>query len=213
MIGTLDERQPSDDLRRLGRAEIGPPGTARVLDAHETEVAGPVGHRLDDGARALVRGERHREAEMEPGAVAQARVAAGDVGVDGIGRLHVGEGRDDDPPDPLDGVERQDPFVPRDDAAHHLGLARRPERRAAALACLDGDQAIDDLAALDQARVEIAVDPVDLVAQRLEAGGRRLRFGQSHVHAGAFIVAARAQGKDDATARLAQPPALRRPSP
>ena len=54
-------------------------------------------------------------------------------------------------------------------AAHHLGLARRPECRAAPCPRLDGDQPVDDLAALDEARVEIAVDPVDLLAQGLEA--------------------------------------------
>ena len=49
--------------------------------------------------------------------------------------------------------------------AHHRRLARRPERRAAALAGLDGDQPVDDLAALDQQSVHRRVDAIDFDAQ------------------------------------------------
>ena len=37
-----------------------------------------------------------------------------------------------------------------DEAAHHVGLASRPEGRTAALPRLGFDQPMDDLAALDQ---------------------------------------------------------------
>ena len=53
----------------------------------------------------------------------------------------------------------------RGDDPHHVGLAARPERRAAALARLDRDQPVDDAAALDQKFVHFAVDPIDFRAQ------------------------------------------------
>jgi hypothetical protein len=142
--------------------------------------------------------EGHGEAEMEARAVAHHRVAARHVGVHRVGRLHVGEGRDDDAPDALDSVERQDALMALDETAHHLGLAGRPERRAAAGLRLHRDQPVDDLAALDQARVKVAVDPIDLLAQRLELG---LWFQGSGVHVGVFIVAGAQQGKAPAPRR------------
>ena len=51
------------------------------------------------------------------------------------------------------------------EAAHHIGLARRPERRTGFLCLLDRDQTIDDLAALDQKRVHGLIDAIDFAAQ------------------------------------------------
>ena len=53
---------------------------------------------------------------------------------------------------------------------HHVGLARRPERRAGFLRLLDRDQAVDDLAALHQEPVHGLVDAVDLLAEIAEGG-------------------------------------------
>jgi homoserine O-acetyltransferase len=64
--------------------------------------------------------------------------------------------------------------------AHHVGLARRAERRAGFLGLLHRDQALDDLAALDQKRVHRLVDAVDLapqVGERLVVLARRFRHG------------------------------------
>ena len=109
--------------------------------------------------------ERHREAEMEARGVAHVRVAGGQVGVDRERRLHKGEGRDDDAPDALGGIERQDAFVAIDQAAHHVGLARGAEGGAGFLRLLDRDQPVDDLAALHQEAVHGLVDAVDVAPQ------------------------------------------------
>ena len=60
-----------------------------------------------------------------------------------------------------------------DQAAHHVGLARRAERGADFLGLLHRDQAVDDVAALHQQAVHLLVDAVDLVAQILQRGRRR----------------------------------------
>ena len=95
-----------------------------------------------------------------------------------VGRLHEGEGADDDAPDALDGVERQDAAMALDQAAHHLGLARRAERGAGLLALLDRDQPVDDLATLDQELVHALVDAIDVAPQVGEgrAAGRSCAF-------------------------------------
>ena len=117
---------------------------------------------------------------MEAAAIAHLRIAAGNIGMDAVIRLHEGEGRDDDAPDALDRVERQDAFVALDEPAHHVGLAAGPEGAAAAGARLDGDEPVDDLAALHQHFVQASVDPVDLVAQI----GQSFRSGASFKHHG-----------------------------
>ncbi len=61
-----------------------------------------------------------------------------------------------------------------DQPAHHVGLARRPERRAGLFGLLHRDQTLDDLAALDQERVHGCVDAIDLGAQ---IGERMVRSG------------------------------------
>jgi hypothetical protein len=85
---------------------------------------------------------------MEPSGIAHRRVSRRQVGVNRKRRLHIGERRNDDPPDALSGVERQDSFVAVNQPSHHVRLARRAERGAGFLRLLGGDQAIDDLAAL-----------------------------------------------------------------
>ena len=101
--------------------------------------------------------ERHREAEMEARASRAWRRRRRQVGMHRERRLHIGEGRDDDAPDALGGVERQDAVMALDQPAHHVGLARRagrPSRSPAVL--LDRDQAVDDLAALHQQAVHLS---------------------------------------------------------
>ena len=134
--------------------------------------------------------ERHREAEMEARAVAHMGVAGGEVGMHRERRLHIGEGRDDDAPDALGGVERQDAVVALDQPAHHVGLARGPERRAGLLRLLHRDQPVDDVAALHQQPVHGLVDAVDLAAQVGERRGVGIGlFGHGYVswHGGQAI--------------------------
>ena len=67
-----------------------------------------------------------------------------------------------------------------DEAAHHVGLARRAESGAGFLALFDRDQAIDDFAALDQKPMHLLVDTVDLapqIGERLVLMARRFRHG------------------------------------
>ena len=50
----------------------------------------------------------HGEAEMKPRRIPHRGFADRNIGMHRERRLHIGEGRDDDAPDALDGVERQD---------------------------------------------------------------------------------------------------------
>jgi hypothetical protein len=121
-----------------------------------------------------MRHEGDGETEMEARGIAHRRIARREIGMHGKGRLHIGEGGDDDAPDALDGVEREDAAVALNEAPHHLGLARRPERRTGFLGALDRDQRLDDLAALDQQPVHRLVDAIDVAAQvrQRRHGGR-----------------------------------------
>ena len=55
-----------------------------------------------------------------------------------------------------------------DQPAHHVGLARRAECGAGFLGLLDGDQAVDDLAALHQQAMHLLIDAVDVLPQIAE---------------------------------------------
>jgi hypothetical protein len=93
-------------------------------------------------------------------------------------RLHIGEGGDDDAPDALRGIERQDAGVAINQAPHHLGLARRRNARTLLFRLLDLDQTIENLAALNQQAVHRLVDSIDLAPQlrqrgHVGMGGRR----------------------------------------
>ena len=79
-----------------------------------------------------------------------------------VGRLNIGEGGNDHPPDALDGVERQKAPMPLDKRAHHRGFPRGAKRRTPALTGLDLDQSVDDAPSLHQELVHLRVDPVDL---------------------------------------------------
>ncbi len=57
-----------------------------------------------------------------------------------------------------------------DQTPHHVGLARRTERRADLLGLLDLDQPIDDVAARHQELMDLLVDRVDLFAQHRQRG-------------------------------------------
>lgn len=105
---------------------------------------------------------------MESRGIAHGRLARRDVGVDRERGLDIGEGRDDDAPDALDRVERQDAAMTLHEVAHHGGLACRAERRADLLGLLHLDQAVDDVAALHQQAMHAFVDRVDLLTQFLE---------------------------------------------
>ncbi len=55
---------------------------------------------------------------------------------------------------------------------HHVGLARRAERRAGLGGFLRRDQPVDDVAPLHQEAMHAFIDAVDLAAQ-VGKGGRR----------------------------------------
>ena len=157
------------------RAEPRPPGAGAdaAVEREHAKIARAARHRLDHAAGAVMRHAGNGEAEMEARGIAHRRVAARHVDMDRIIRLNIGEGRDDDAPDALDRVERQQAAMALGERAHHRGLARRPEGRAAALARLDRDQPVDDPAALHQQFVHRRVDPVDLdaeIGKRFEGG-------------------------------------------
>jgi len=182
MIGAFDERQPRDDFRRGVEFKRGPPrpGAGDGEGGNEPKIAFRRGHRLDDARRAHMRHQRHGEAEMESRRIAHQRVAGRKIGMGGEGRLYVGEGGDDDAPDTFDSVEREAAVMTLHEAAHHVGLARRTERRAGFLGLLHCDQSLDDRAAIDQKRVHGLVDAVDLASQLGKRGfllARRFRHG------------------------------------
>ncbi|MFK4678558.1 hypothetical protein ABIF39_000315 [Bradyrhizobium diazoefficiens] len=114
---------------------------------------------------------------MESHGIAHRGLAHRDVGMHRERRLHVSERRDDDAPDALDRVERQDAAMALHDPPHHVGLARRPERRAHLLGLLHLDQAVDDVAALHQEAMHALVDRVDLLAQFLQRWWRGRTLG------------------------------------
>ena len=157
VIRPLHEGQPRDDFRRLPIGETTPPGAigGAGADPHQAEVARRTPDRLDHTGGAVVRHIRDGEAEMEARGIAHRRIAAGDVDMDAVIRLHEGEGRNNNAPNSLDGIERQQPAVALDQAAHHLGLAAGTEGRAATLTRFHRDQPVDDLAALHQAAMEL----------------------------------------------------------
>jgi len=98
----------------------------------------------------------------------------------GVGSLRKREGRNDDAPNPFGRVEGQEAAMALGDFPHHGRFAGGTESRSAALARLDCDQPIDDVAARHQKCVHLLIQPVDLDAQTGEAlagngGGRRIK--------------------------------------
>ena len=71
---------------------------------------------------------------MKARRVAHRRIAAGDIDMHAVIRLHEGESRNNDTPNSLDRIKREKPAMALDEAAHHLRLAAGPEGRAAAVA-------------------------------------------------------------------------------
>src|SRR5512146_2052775 len=109
--------------------------------------------------------ERHGKSEMKPRGVAHECVACRKIGMHGEGRLHICKGGDDYAPNALYRIKWQDAFVPSNQPSHHLRFARGPEGRCAGiLASLDGDQSVDNFAALDQKLVHSLIDAIDLLA-------------------------------------------------
>ena len=100
-------------------------------------------------------------------------VAAGNIRMDCVRSLHIGEGRDDDAPDSLDRIEGQQAAMAFGKRPHHRGFATRPKGRAGIARFLDGDQRVDDPAALHQQAVHGLVDAVDLLPQSGQGRGRR----------------------------------------
>src|ERR1700722_4802853 len=107
VIGALDERQSGDDLRRLWRREPRPPGASpwSPVDGEHAEIPNGLTDGPDHLASPEMRRARGREPEMKARRVPHRGVAARYVDVDPVGRLDIGEGRDDHSPDALDGVE------------------------------------------------------------------------------------------------------------
>ena len=83
---------------------------------------------LDGGRRAEMRDIGDGKSEVKPRRIAHRRFTDGDISMHGERRLDIGEGRDDDAPDALDGVERQDAAMTLDQVPHHAGLARGTKR-------------------------------------------------------------------------------------
>ncbi len=179
MIGALDERQPGDDLRRVRRRKLGPPGAGprAPVDREHAEIADRLADRADHLARAEMRHAGRREPEVKTRRIPHRGVAARHVGVNPVGRLNIGESRDDHPPDALDGVERQKPAMPLDKRPHHRGFARGTERRTPALTRLDLDQRVDDAPSRHEKLVHFRIDSVDLHSEIGEGRLRRLGHG------------------------------------
>ena len=169
MIGPLNKGQAGDDFRRGRRAELRPPrarGDAAV-EREQTEMIAtkPRATASITPPGAMMRHAGDGEAEMETRAVAHRRVAPRHVDMHGIIRLYISERRDDNAPDALDRVERQQTAMALGDGAHHRSFAGRTKGRAAALARLDGDQPVNDPPALHQQFMHRRVDTVDIDAK------------------------------------------------
>ena len=104
----------------------------------------------------------HGEAEMKALGIAHRSIATRNIGMDGIIGLHISECRDDDAPDALNRIKREQAAMTLGQTTHHFGLAARAESRATTLARLSGDQAVDDLATLHQQTVHVRINPVDI---------------------------------------------------
>src|SRR5579883_1502742 len=173
MVRALDKWQPRDDFRRLRQRQGTPPGARVPAGAHNPEIASRVRHGADDLRSAFVRNIGNSEAKVKPAGIAHCRITAGDIRMNAVVRLNEGERRDDDAPNALDRVKRQEPMMAGDEAAHHISLPAGPESRTAALTRLRLDQAVNYLPALDQEPVHDGVYTVDLGSEiRKSVGGR-----------------------------------------
>ena len=101
------------------------------------------------------------KAEMKTGGIAHQTIAQTCVGMDRIGCLHIGEGRDNHPPDAFNRIKGQQSLMSFGQPLHLVGLAPRPEGRTGGLGFLDFDQGLDHLPAFHQQPVHGLVDPVD----------------------------------------------------
>ena len=119
------------------------------------------------------------EAKVKARRVPHCRVAARHVDVNAVGRLDIGESRNDHPPDAFDGIERQTTPMPLDDRAHHRGFPRGTKRRTPSLTGLDLDQLVNDAPSLDEELVHLRVDAIDLDSEIGESRLRRLGHGPS----------------------------------
>ena len=72
----------------------------------------------------------HGKAKMKPHAIAHRRITNRDIGMHPIRRLHIGEGRNNHPPNAFNRVERQQALVAFRQRAHHGCLAARAKRGA-----------------------------------------------------------------------------------
>lgn len=113
----------------------------------------------------------HRKAEMKPRRVAHGAIAGRDVGMDAERRLHISKCGNDDAPDILGRIERQNATVPGSQPAHHIRLASRPERLTGRACALDSNERVDDLTALDQQTMHLGIDTVDVLPQVRQPGG------------------------------------------
>src|SRR5215208_8538584 len=113
MVRAIDEWQARDDLRRGVKLQRVPPGAAAGdrERGHEPEIAFGFRYRLDHARRPHMRHKRNGESEMKARAVAHQRVTGREIGMNRERRLHISEGRDDNAPDALGGIEWQDALV------------------------------------------------------------------------------------------------------
>src|SRR4029079_6418859 len=106
MIGAFEERQPGDDFWRTVRLEQIPPWRAARDRGDQRQIALRFRRRLHLGVRAEMADISHDEAEVKARRIPHRGLADRDVRMHRERRLDVSEGRDDDAPDALDGVER-----------------------------------------------------------------------------------------------------------
>src|SRR4051812_42367603 len=167
MVRAVDKWQSRNDFRSGVELQRIPPGAAagdrECWD--QSEIAFGFRYCLDHARRTHVWHERNCESEMETCAVAHKRVTGGEIGMYREWRLHIGECRDNNAPDALRGIKRQDASVALHQTAHHVGFARRTKGRPALLRLLHGNEAVNNLSALHQQFVHRTVNTVDVTPQ------------------------------------------------
>ena len=100
-------------------------GDAAMRDSVRFHFGFTVPFRTHLGAAGVLQAVAASKGDL--GLVPASGVAGRQVGMHREWRLHVGEGRDDDAPDALGGIQRQDAVMALHQPPHHVGLAGGPE--------------------------------------------------------------------------------------
>src|SRR5262245_1221754 len=174
MVRALNERKPRNDFWCGVEFKRAPPGARRsdVECGHQPKITFGGRHRGDNAGCTHMWDERNGETKMKARGIAHESIARREIGMNGKRCLHKGKCRNDYPPDALDRVEGQYPFVPLYETSHHLGFARGAEGRCTTvLTSFNRNQTVNDLATLDQKLMHSFVDAVDLLAKVSQCGG------------------------------------------